>query len=117
MEEYRFGTDVSQVRITRPYHIQGQPQVIEPLKVYLRAHDNTRFSCGNSNMPFGPGILCGPTGTKTLRLRAMSQSKIERTLQVPEVRDLVTSPSNITERAGFEPAVGQALHSLSKAAP
>jgi len=50
-------------------------------------------------------------------LRAIDQSKIERTLQVPEARELVASLSNITERAGFEPAVGQALHSLSKAAP
>ena len=50
-------------------------------------------------------------------LRAIGQSKIEKTLQVPEARELVASLSNITERAGFEPAVGQALHSLSKAAP
>ena len=50
-------------------------------------------------------------------LRATGEYKTEKTLQVPEVQELVTSLSNITERAGFEPAVGQALHSLSKAAP
>ena len=50
-------------------------------------------------------------------LRAMGQSKIEKKLQVPDVRELVASLSDVTERAGFEPAVGQALHSLSKAAP
>ena len=38
-------------------------------------------------------------------LRAIGQSKIEKTLQVPEVKELITSLSNITERAGFEPAV------------
>jgi integrase/recombinase XerD len=38
-------------------------------------------------------------------LRAIRQSKIEKTLQVPEVKKLVTSLSHITERAGFEPAV------------
>ncbi|NQV35383.1 MAG: tyrosine-type recombinase/integrase, partial [Phycisphaeraceae bacterium] len=38
-------------------------------------------------------------------LRAMGESKIEKTLQVPEVQELVASLSNITERAGFEPAV------------
>ena len=38
-------------------------------------------------------------------LRANGQSKIEKTLQVPEVKELVETLSNITERAGFEPAV------------
>jgi len=38
-------------------------------------------------------------------LRAQGESKIEKTLQVPEVQELVASLSNITERAGFEPAV------------
>ena len=37
-------------------------------------------------------------------LRANGQYKIEKTLQVPEVQELVTTLSNITERAGFEPA-------------
>jgi hypothetical protein len=37
--------------------------------------------------------------------RATGQSKIEKTLQVPEVRELVASLSDATERAGFEPAV------------
>jgi hypothetical protein len=39
-------------------------------------------------------------------LRANGQSKIEKTLQVPQVQELVSTLSNITERAGFEPAVG-----------
>ncbi len=38
-------------------------------------------------------------------LRAMGEYKIEKTLQVPEAKELVTSLSDITERAGFEPAV------------
>ena len=38
-------------------------------------------------------------------LRAMGQSKIEKTLQVPQVQELVNTLSTITERAGFEPAV------------
>ena len=38
-------------------------------------------------------------------LRTVGQYKIEKTLQVPEVQELVASLSNITERAGFEPAV------------
>ncbi len=36
---------------------------------------------------------------------AIEQLKNEKTLQVPEVKELMTSLSNITERAGFEPAV------------
>jgi len=39
-------------------------------------------------------------------LRAKGQSKIEKTLQVPEVQELVACLSDVTERAGFEPAVG-----------
>ena len=38
-------------------------------------------------------------------LRANGQSKIEKTLQVPEIQELIGTLSNITERAGFEPAV------------
>ena len=38
-------------------------------------------------------------------LRAIGQLKIEKTLQVPEVQELVGCLSDITERAGFEPAV------------
>ena len=39
-------------------------------------------------------------------LRANEQSTIKKTLQVCEVQKLATTISNITERAGFEPAVG-----------
>jgi len=34
----------------------------------------------------------------------MGHSKIEKTPQVPEVRELVERLSNVTESAGFEPA-------------
>ncbi len=37
---------------------------------------------------------------------AIRQSQFGKTLQVSEVKELVASPSDITERAGFEPAVG-----------
>ncbi len=37
--------------------------------------------------------------------RTSREYKTEKTLQVPEVQELVASLSNITERAGFEPAV------------
>ncbi len=40
--------------------------------------------------------------------RATGECKTKKTLQAPEVQKLVASLSNITERAGFEPAV-QAL--------
>ena len=39
-------------------------------------------------------------------MRTMGQAKIEKTLQVPEVQGLVECLSDVTERAGFEPAVG-----------
>jgi hypothetical protein len=37
-------------------------------------------------------------------------------MQVPEFAEFTDVLFDKTERAGFEPAVGQALHSLSKAA-
>ncbi len=42
---------------------------------------------------------------KNILMRATGEYKTEKTLQVPEVQELVASLSNITERAGFEPAV------------
>ncbi len=39
-------------------------------------------------------------------MRAMGEYEIEKTLQVPEVQKLAAPLSKITERAGFEPAVG-----------
>jgi site-specific recombinase XerD len=49
-------------------------------------------------------------------LRAIGQSKIEKTLQVPEVQELVKALSDITERGGFEPPVPQGAHRFSKPA-
>jgi hypothetical protein len=45
------------------------------------------------------------TGQLALKgnLRAIGQSTIEETLQVPEFQELVASLSNITERGGFDP--------------
>ena len=40
-------------------------------------------------------------------MRATGEYKIEKTLQKAEVKELAASLSNITERAGFEPAVLQ----------
>ena len=49
----------------------------------------------------------------TLRLRATGQSKIEKTLQVPEAKELTTSLSNITERPGFDlPSLCKVLNNL-----
>ena len=49
-----------------------------------------------------PRIVTPPAGNS----RAISPSEIEKILPVPEVWALGASLSNITERAGFEPAVG-----------
>ena len=39
-------------------------------------------------------------------LRAMRRSEIEKTLQVPEAWELLTTLSNVTERAGFRDDIG-----------
>ena len=66
------GTDVNQMKIICLSHIRGQPQVIDNLEVNIRAHFNIRLDSGNSNLSFGPVILCGPPGTgKTLVAHAI----------------------------------------------
>lgn len=66
------GTDVNQVDITSLSHIKGQPQVTNTLKVHLRAHFNINSASGNSNLAFGPVILCGPSGVgKTMIAKAI----------------------------------------------
>ncbi|MHC4727943.1 MAG: Holliday junction DNA helicase RuvB C-terminal domain-containing protein [Planctomycetota bacterium] len=66
------GTDINQVKITSLPHIQGQPQVINTLKVHLHAYFDIRTTCGNSSLAFGPVILCGPSGTgKTMVAKAL----------------------------------------------
>jgi site-specific recombinase XerD len=50
-------------------------------------------------------------------LRAMGQSKIVGNPQSPEFKELAECLSNVTERAGFEPAVQLPIHTLSKGAP
>ena len=52
-------------------------------------------------------------GTKPPLLRATGQSKIEKTLQVPEAKELVASLADITERAGFDlPSFCRIIHRL-----
>jgi hypothetical protein len=51
-------------------------------------------------------------------LRATGQSRIEKTLHVPEVRALAATLSDITERPGFEPGVEvYPLQRFSKPSP
>ena len=42
MAEKSIGTDLNQVKITSLYHIQGQPQVVEILKMHLDAYFKIR---------------------------------------------------------------------------
>ena len=72
MEKNVVGTDINQVKITSLFHIQGQPQVIDNLKLHLCAHFNIRSSSGDSSISFGPVILTGPSGTgKTMVAKAL----------------------------------------------
>ena len=56
------GKDVNDIRLTRLDQIIGQPQIIEMLKVYLRARSNRRAKADASSLSFGPTLLTGPAG-------------------------------------------------------
>ena len=79
----------------------------EMLELYYHLHDDesqkAMIALANSSL-IGGSFKCRPSPYEGI-LRANGQYKIEKTLQVPEVQELVWGLSGITERAGFEPAV------------
>jgi hypothetical protein len=78
------------------------------LDLYYHLHDDDSQQTMMALAKSASGRSSDSEGVPALEgnLRAMGQSKIEKPLQVPEVQGLVTSLANVTERAGFEPAVG-----------
>ena len=78
------------------------------LELYYHLHDDDsrRAMEALGNQFIDGGNFEGQNYPYKGNLRAMGQSKIEKTLQVPEVQELVACLSDVTERAGFEPAVG-----------
>lgn len=74
-------TDVNQARVTSLSDIQGQPHVVETLRVHVQAHANNRSLSGGANGPFGPVMLVGPPGTgKTMTARALHFALTNETL-------------------------------------
>jgi len=75
------------------------------LYYHLHDEDSQHAMVALANSSVVDGRFGSQYSTFEGNLRAMGQSKIEKTLQVPEAKELMTSLSNITERAGFEPAL------------
>ncbi|MBN2456397.1 MAG: AAA family ATPase [Sedimentisphaerales bacterium] len=72
MDEREILKDVNQIKILSLFHIYGQPQVVDALKVYLHAYFNIRANTGDMDMCFGPVLFAGPSGTgKTLVAKAL----------------------------------------------
>lgn len=57
------GADVNQIKMTSLSQIIGQPQVTYTLAAHIQGYFNIRSTLGDSNIPFGPVMLCGPPGT------------------------------------------------------
>ncbi len=84
----------------------------EMLDLYYHLHDEDSQQAMMALAESRPIVLGDPHEDSTFEgnLRATGQSKIEKMLQIPEVQELVTSLSNITERGGFEPPVRVYTH-------
>jgi holliday junction DNA helicase RuvB len=67
------GNDVNQIKINSLSKIQGQPDVVNLLKVSLESYFNSRSTAKPENMPsFGPVLLVGASGTgKSLVAQAL----------------------------------------------
>jgi len=85
----------------------------EMLELYYHLHDedSQKAMLALANSGITGGCFSGKNLTFEGNLRAQGRSKIEKTLQVPEVKELLTTMSGITERAGFEPAERVYTHS------
>ncbi|MHB9071651.1 MAG: Holliday junction DNA helicase RuvB C-terminal domain-containing protein [Sedimentisphaerales bacterium] len=101
------GTDVNQIKINSLNHIQGQPDVVNLLKVSLESYFNSRASAKPDNMPsFGPVLLVGPSGTgKSLVSQALHselanlnliESNGESVSSVGEMAAILLSATNDT---------------------
>jgi integrase len=75
------------------------------LYYHLYDEDSQKAMVALANSCVIDGCFGSQDSTFEGNLRAMGQSKIEKTLQVPQVQELVTTLSTITERARFELAV------------
>ena len=75
------------------------------LYYHLYDEDSQKAMVALANSSVVDGCFGSLDSTFEGNLRAMGQSKIEKTLQLPQMQELVNTLSSITERAGFEPAV------------
>ena len=80
------------------------------LYYHLYDEDSQQAMTALANSSVVDGSFGSQYSTFEGNLRAMGQSKIEKTLQVPQMQELVNTLSSITERAGFEPAVLNKKH-------
>ena len=92
------GNDVNQIKINSLSKIQGQPDVVNLLKVSLESFFNSRATAKPENMPsFGPVLLVGASGTgKSLVAQAL-HSELANLHLIESNGEMVSNISEIAQ--------------------
>jgi len=91
------GNDVNQVRISSLNRIQGQPDVVNLLKVSLESYFNARATAKAEAMPsWGPAILLGPSGTGKSMVAVCISAELGSLNLIETNGEMVNSPLEIS---------------------
>jgi Holliday junction DNA helicase RuvB len=90
------GNDVNQIKINSLSKIQGQPDVVNLLKVSLESYFTSRSTAKPENMPvWGPAIFLGPSGVGKSLVAQAIHSELGNLTLIETNGEMVNSSSEI----------------------